>query len=239
MSHKAQVKRYISVNCTSYGTPAAAVIRPGVMVNLWKAGQHVKSRGSRGPCLRRVGGGVSSNKCEPGCTCRRHAVYYRGGRPGLHREPLKPDEVKVCTKCGHAKSITAFSLNRAATPTRNAVYRPECKACQAEAAKRWFADNPERRITSKRRNNWKSYGLTPEQYDVMLVEQGGVCAICGKEEVSTRPPFNTVFKLSVDHDHETGKVRGLLCQKCNRAIGLMNDSVDLLKRAIYYLQERA
>jgi hypothetical protein len=183
---------------------------------------------------------MASQKCEPGCTCRRH-IGYGGGNPGRpRREPLQSDDRKTCTACGETKPVAQFSLSRRATETRNAVYRPWCKPCQSERALKWFNDNHERALDNKRSWEWlRRYGITPEQYDAMLAEQGGVCAICGNEETSVRGPFKTRFRLSVDHDHATGKVRGLLCQKCNRSIGLMNDDVDLLKKAIYYLQERA
>lgn len=180
-----------------------------------------------------------SKKCKLGCTCRRHAVYYTGGRPGLRREPLGPDELKTCTKCSETKPITEFNLSRRATETRNAVFRPWCKTCQGEIAKKWFEENPDRQLASKRRHNWRSYGMTPEKYNQMLAEQGGVCAICGQDEPAANGRTGKKFLLSVDHDHATGEVRGLLCNRCNRAIGLMSDSTDLLKKAIYYLQERA
>ena len=102
---------------------------------------------------------------------------------------------------------------------------------------KWFADNPERTTASRRRLNLeKNYGLTVEQYDVMLRAQNGVCAVCNKDEPSVHGRTGKKFQLSVDHCHATGRVRGLLCQKCNRAIGLMGDNVDLLKRAIDYLE---
>lgn len=74
-----------------------------------------------------------------------------------------------------------------------------------------------------------SYGITSERYDAMLHDQHGVCAICGKAERS-KP-------LSVDHDHETGFIRGLLCQNCNTGLGMFNDSIRLLAGAIVYLQD--
>ena len=74
-----------------------------------------------------------------------------------------------------------------------------------------------------------NYGLTLEDYDKMLEEQGGVCAICGK-------PDPTHPNLAVDHCHITGKIRGLLCRVCNPAIGALGDDVDSLRKVIAYLQ---
>lgn len=65
---------------------------------------------------------------------------------------------------------------------------------------------------------------------MMLDDQGGVCAICSKEDAAGK-------RLAVDHCHETGKVRGLLCLKCNTVLGKMNDEVNLLKKAIAYLEK--
>jgi Recombination endonuclease VII len=83
----------------------------------------------------------------------------------------------------------------------------------------------------KRRNKnatLKRYGLTIEEYDRLLTAQDGVCAICKCINENGRD-------LSVDHDHTTGIVRGLLCQKCNSAIGLLKDDIRLVYRAVVYL----
>lgn len=76
------------------------------------------------------------------------------------------------------------------------------------------------------------YGLTVEEYENMLERQGGVCAICGSGEwggTKHRVPH-------VDHDHETGKVRGLLCGDCNFGLGKFKDDPDRLRAAISYLE---
>lgn len=74
----------------------------------------------------------------------------------------------------------------------------------------------------------QKYGLTVEDYERMLEEQGGGCAICG------RPPRDDI-SLHVDHDHDTGLTRGLLCFPCNNAIGLMQDDPERLVRAAEYI----
>jgi len=76
----------------------------------------------------------------------------------------------------------------------------------------------------------KKYGITLDEYNVMLKAQDNKCAICNNEdEVKGR-------KLAIDHCHTTGSVRGLLCGKCNRALGLFYDNRELLHNAIQYLQ---
>jgi hypothetical protein len=75
-----------------------------------------------------------------------------------------------------------------------------------------------------------------EQYEELLRQQNGVCAICGRPEIRT---YNGKVKnLSVDHDHETGEVRGLLCYKCNLGIGQFEDSIELLDKAKKYLTKQ-
>lgn len=82
-----------------------------------------------------------------------------------------------------------------------------------------------------RNGNLKAkYGITAAQYDQMLEAQGHGCAICGRRECRTGKA------LAVDHSHVTGKVRGLLCGSCNKGIGLLQDSPELLTRAARYLE---
>lgn len=72
------------------------------------------------------------------------------------------------------------------------------------------------------------YGITLQQYDALLEFQRAVCAICGDEPAASKP-------LCVDHDHETGEVRGLLCRRCNAALGMLKERADLLASAHEYL----
>jgi hypothetical protein len=75
----------------------------------------------------------------------------------------------------------------------------------------------------------KLYGITKDQYDAMLAEQGGRCLLCFGINADGR-------RLSVDHNHKTGKVRGLLCSQCNTGIGLFRDNPELLRMAIQYIE---
>jgi hypothetical protein len=75
----------------------------------------------------------------------------------------------------------------------------------------------------------RKYGLTLEEYDALLEEQAGGCAICG----GTNP---SGFRLAVDHNHETGEVRGLLCTNCNFVLGYSHDDPALLRKTIRYLE---
>lgn len=89
----------------------------------------------------------------------------------------------------------------------------------------------ERYVNTKRCETLQSkYGITEIQFETLLDKQGG-CAICSAKEAGGR--YN---RFHVDHDHATGAVRGLLCDACNRGIGLMRESADLLRSAARYLQ---
>jgi hypothetical protein len=78
-----------------------------------------------------------------------------------------------------------------------------------------------------------NYGIELKDYDVMLENQKGICAICSSE-----PPNHHKKRLNIDHCHTTGKIRGLLCDACNRALGLFKDSPDVLIKAINYLEKQ-
>lgn len=104
-----------------------------------------------------------------------------------------------------------------------------------EIIRRKRADQQRYRYNNKRsirlRYLQSRYGLTIEQFDEMVEKQGGLCAICSS------PPKGRWKRLHVDHDHVTGKVRGLLCHACNILLGHARDSGDILQKAAAYLRE--
>jgi len=87
----------------------------------------------------------------------------------------------------------------------------------------------------RRRYMRTHYNITLEQYDQIFEEQQGYCAICGKSE--TTKMNNVIKRLAVDHNHKTGQIRGLLCQRCNQIIGLAQESIQILDSAKNYLLE--
>ncbi len=89
-------------------------------------------------------------------------------------------------------------------------------------------------LASRKYGLKSKYNMTPEEYDDLLNEQNGVCAICGEEESSGR--WHGKERLAVDHCHKTGKVRALLCRGCNMSIGIFKESSELLKKAAEYLE---
>jgi len=106
------------------------------------------------------------------------------------------------------------------------------KCCQATA--NWRLRNPKYDENLKLKLR---YGITPEQYAEMFKIQNNRCAICGNVETARHNRSNKIQKLAVDHCHSTGKVRGLLCQDCNRGIGKFHDDIARLEKAIKYLKE--
>lgn len=95
----------------------------------------------------------------------------------------------------------------------------------------WTRDPSKRALAYRKHLLKKKYGLTLDQFDELLASQHGACAICLREQVGMR--------LHIDHDHSTGKIRGLLCSNCNTGLGMFGDSVDGLIAAIQYLEEAA
>lgn len=115
--------------------------------------------------------------------------------------------------------------------------------------KDWYENNKERlakerkakrkitRNESTRKYNLKrSFGITPEDYDNLLLKQKGVCAICGNLETIKDAKNGMIKRLAVDHNHITGAVRGLLCAACNYIIGSCKENVNTLRSAIEYIR---
>lgn len=143
---------------------------------------------------------------------------------------------KACNECAETKPLTEFYKH----PRMRDGHFNRCKVCDRARARASMQKLREaggytepkygRSSQYHRRVRLKSkYGITPEEVDAMLDSQGGTCAICGTDDPGGRGFWN------VDHDHDTGKVRGLLCTSCNRGIGLLGDNVDRLMSAAAYL----
>ncbi len=138
---------------------------------------------------------------------------------------------KICSNCKDTKLLGQFHKDK----THKDGVTSACAECRLKVSKNHYAANKAHirdngRITHLQRN----YGITQIEYNNLVIEQGGVCAICGLPE--TAKLNNTTKRLSVDHCHKTGIVRGLLCGKCNNGIGRFEDNIDILASAISYLQ---
>jgi hypothetical protein len=134
------------------------------------------------------------------------------------------------------KRVNAFNN----TPERKAYmknYRklPGVKDREKESGKRYYLRN---RHIEKNGHLKRTFNITLEQYNEMLNGQNNVCAICRKPETKVFKKTGKINDLAVDHCHSSGKIRGLLCWRCNTAIGRFEDSTDLLQNAIEYLKNR-
>ena len=110
-----------------------------------------------------------------------------------------------------------------------------CPSCHAEYGRKWYQRNKDK----VRNTQFKlKYGITLKEYNSLSEAQNHVCAICGKPaQEKTGYSEEGSRRLVVDHDHEFGYTRGLLCGKCNRGIGMFEDNIEFLKAAIKYLEE--
>lgn len=138
-------------------------------------------------------------------------VKFRGPRTV---DPTRP--AKRCHKCKKTKPVADFNRCRTRTDGRSAT----CRTC-------WAGYQAERTLRRK-------FGMTPVEFAARLAEQSGRCAICPAEFGATRAGKKQ--RLAVDHCHETGKVRGLLCANCNNGLGRFKDDPGLLERAAQYLR---
>lgn len=135
--------------------------------------------------------------------------------------------MKVCSSCKASQDVTEYHQSRS---THDGL-DPRCRTCRAKAGKTHNVDMVKRRAN----HNVRLYGLTHDDYAAMLDAQGGVCAICSQPETMTYK--GNPKSLCVDHDHATGKVRGLLCAACNFALGKFQDDPARLRTAAAYLEQ--
>ncbi|MEN8656250.1 endonuclease VII domain-containing protein [Streptomyces sp. 21So2-11] len=154
----------------------------------------------------------------------------REGDGGAHLKHGIAGDIRRCANCG--KDISGGHWNRKFCDIycRGVAYGQINK----EKAKQWRENNPERAASADLRNHLRNkFGLTLEDYEAMLVVQDRRCKIC----LRTAGEADRCFKrLGVDHCHSTGKIRGLLCRSCNAAIGQLQDSPRIIKRAAAYLE---
>ncbi len=134
-------------------------------------------------------------------------------------------KTRTCTRCKKTKPVGEFYVYKARKIQR------VCKECDKAHRRKAARKYRVRETTAQRKWQIKNtYGLTLEQYDQMFEEQSGVCKTCGKVNRDGR-------RLYIDHNHETGKVRGLLCHRCNSLLGFVKDDTAILQNIIAYLKE--
>ena len=164
---------------------------------------------------------------------------------------MKNPMLKKCTGCGEEKPATLEYFTK---DNHNKLgLTAKCNKCRSEKQKAWMRQNPEKVkqanlkhrekrkdfynspegiLSSRRAHLKRMYGISLEDYDKMSEEQNHKCQICGKTEMNYR---NKV--LCVDHNHSTGKVRGLLCGLCNSGLGKFLENKQYMLNAIKYLEK--
>lgn len=139
------------------------------------------------------------------------AAYYRNNRDKYRRTPEQQAEHNARRRAKYAASADIRERRR------------------ADSAK-WQRENPQKRLGQRLR----AYGISVADYERLLAEQGGACAICGRVDSGNAKDT----RLHVDHCHATGRVRGLLCTNCNHGLGKFADSPERIERAALYLRTR-
>lgn len=144
--------------------------------------------------------------------------------------------MKLCTKCHTNKPVIMFHKDRI---TKDGYY-PSCKNCVNskpskvdKVKKAEYDKNYRKSLGFKKAAN--QYKVTVEFLELLFINQKGLCAICGRPETDLHPS-GIAMRLSIDHCHVTGKVRGFLCNRCNKALGLFKDDTFIVNNALNYLK---
>lgn len=169
-----------------------------------------------------INGNIVGLCCVVGCEdriktkdrCQSHFYEWRE-----EVAPVVEDGSKWCFLCEEVKAIADF-------PTSNSKPRPQCKSCISIIQREYREKNPERVRTA-----WLKfhYGLTLQEYSDMLEACNGRCEVCGDLPAHKGG-------LHIDHNHETGVVRGMLCFHCNSALGQVREDVERLRALIAYIE---
>jgi hypothetical protein len=202
----------------------------------------IVTRGKRGgiiylACIK-CGSPKTTRKSQRSALCRacgsgRIAAAIVGGK-------------KFCTQCRETKPIADFAPDK----RKKSGLSSACKECRATQSREWRRNHPEQnrkwalvqwhkkpRVSRHALHIKRMFGMSADDYKNLLDFQGGVCAICGQKETRHSSNGKDFLPLAVDHDHKTGRVRGLLCSRCNTAIGYFDDDVVVIEKALVYLKE--
>jgi len=142
---------------------------------------------------------------------------------------------KKCTKCGEIKPLSDFNKCWKAKDG----HQWQCRVCanlyrksiKGKIVQKKYAQTLKGKKTGLNKKLKNKYGITLAEYDWMFEQQGGVCAICGRINLNGQ-------RLGIDHNHNTGKVRGLLCISCNHKLSIVEDT-EFVKKAKDYLKSNS
>ena len=139
---------------------------------------------------------------------------------------------RKCKTCGEVKDFCEFPFNDKKGYKDD--IRPHCNECRRVYERESYHTHKHKRPyvyeEDRDRKLKKAYGISYQEYLVMLGDQNGCCAICATDDTGKRKAF------AVDHCHKSGKIRGLLCGLCNTAIGSLKDDIEIMERAINYVR---
>jgi hypothetical protein len=153
--------------------------------------------------------------------------------------------MQICNKCSQEKSLDMFHMKR----TIASGYRKICKECRKIELRvyNFLPKNVEKRkgawsrmsedakakakVLHKKNHLRRKFGITFEQFEEMQIRQNHSCSICS-DKLSSDSRY-----VHIDHCHKTGSIREILCQKCNAALGMVRDNIDILEKAIIYLKK--
>jgi hypothetical protein len=147
--------------------------------------------------------------------------------------------MKKCGRCKEEKPFSEFYKHK----SRSDGLTWDCKECRKEYNKR-YRHSPEYMREWRKNNPLKSYlynikakhGITKKEYDKLFEESNGLCSVCRKPE-QLQWKDGSIKRLALDHNHKTGKIRGLLCNGCNRALGYIHDDPDIARQLAKYLEK--
>lgn len=216
-------------NCKRCGKVFKALPRSGENRNLFcsrecvelyakEQGKHLESKCLYCGEIRRL----ASNRLFCNIKCKTNYILLN---------PIYCDVKKKCNSCGESKSLYEFSLISINESMNFSNFCVKCKSRKSNA-KRTKEDARQNHLMSR-------YGITQELFDKIIEEQNGICPICerSQEEWKDEGRKGAAGQWHIDHDHETGKIRGCLCYSCNIGLGKFSDNPNILIKAIEYLEK--
>ena len=163
-------------------------------------------------------------------------------------QSIENSRVRIrCKECVHESRVTRYATTREKSILAATKWKKENRERVNKLVAQDKIDHPEKyakwrknyyernKVDINTRSICRYHGLDIPTYESMFEAQGHKCAICDKME--TRKMKGVIMRLCVDHDHKTGRIRGLLCHDCNSGLGKFHDSSDLLTLAAMYIME--
>lgn len=180
-------------------------------------------------------GWKKANTCRK-CIQARQKEWVENRRATFDVRSIDMHQLVSCPRCKNHKEASLFTL---ATARKNGL-SIWCKDCIKAYDRERYKENPQKKLESAKWYQVKSkFGLTRDQWSEKFKSQDGKCPICFRNMAELPLTLQDKRGACVDHDHKTGKVRDLLCSRCNQGIGLLGDNAELLERAALYLRRHS